>query len=87
MIIPFDTVPKDTLIRIAEDFITREGTDYGWVEYSLEQKVEQLLSQIQEGQVLITFDEATESVSLVSANDYQAFESSNAAQQNSGEDS
>lgn len=87
MIIPFDAVPKDTLIRIAEDFITREGTDYGWVEYSLEQKVEQLLLQIEEGQVLITFDEATESVSLVSANDYQAFESSNAAQQNSEEDS
>jgi len=71
MIIPVNEIPLDTLMRIAEEYVAREGTDYGTYEYSLEQKVQQLIEQIRQGSVLITFDEATESVNLLSAQEYR----------------
>jgi len=70
MIIPVTELPKDTLQRIAEDFITRDGTDYGDTELSLEQKTENLLRQIHRGDVLLCFDEATESVNLIPKEEY-----------------
>ena len=70
MIIPIDQIPSDTLMRIAEEFVTRDGTDYGMQEMPLEQKVEQLLRQIKLAEVLVVFDEASESVNLVNASDY-----------------
>jgi uncharacterized protein YheU (UPF0270 family) len=45
--------------------VNREGTDYGLAEYSLEQKVAQVKSQIDQGKVIIAFDIVTESCTLV----------------------
>ena len=39
MIIPEDTLKAETLNRVIEEFVLREGTDYGLREFSLEQKV------------------------------------------------
>lgn len=64
MIIPHDQLSPDALRGLMEEFITREGTDYGW-ETSLERKVEQVAAQIDRGDVLIVFDPATETVSLL----------------------
>ncbi|WP_341936524.1 YheU family protein [Marinimicrobium sp. C2-29] len=64
MIIPHEQLSDDALRGLMEEFITREGTDYGW-ETSLERKVEQVKAQIQRGDVVIVFDPATESVSLL----------------------
>lgn len=64
MIIPHEQLSDDALRGLMEEFITREGTDYGW-ETSLERKVEQVKAQIQRGDVAIVFDPATESVSLL----------------------
>ena len=67
MIIPVTSLDSDTLRRITEEFVTREGTDYGYEELTLDQKVDALLLKIRSGDVLVSFDEAMESVSLVSA--------------------
>lgn len=63
-------IPRDQLSEVAlkgliEEFILREGTDYGNYEYSLEQKFEQILKLIKNGKVLIVFDPVTESPSLI----------------------
>ena len=65
MIIPLDSLERTTLERIVEEFVTRDGTDYGEIELDLETKVEQLLAQLHAGQIFICFDEATESVNLL----------------------
>ena len=80
MIIPFEHIAPDTLINLIEEFITREGTDYGEVELSLEQKVDTLKAAIRVNDVLIVFDEASESVNLVTAHDYNAEENKDAGQ-------
>ena len=54
-------IPK----AMAEAFILREGTDYGLTELDHAVKVKRLLELIEQGDVLITFDPATESFNIV----------------------
>lgn len=69
MIIPPSKLPAHTLRNILEEFITREGTDYGEHELSLEEKVDRLFPQVAAGEVLIVFDEAQETIQLVHKQD------------------
>lgn len=59
---------QDALNGVIEAFISREGTDYGLEEYSLEQKCEQVLAQIQSGEAVIVFDHDSQSVSILHKN-------------------
>lgn len=65
MIIPANTLAPDTLRAVIENVITREGTDYGELEFSLEEKVAQILLLIKHKQTVIVFDEESESVALM----------------------
>ncbi|HMQ10435.1 MAG TPA: YheU family protein [Oligoflexia bacterium] len=71
VLIPKDKISKHTLMALIEAFVLREGTDYGNVEYDLEEKKQQVLKQILSDEVLITFDFVTESPSLMTAKMYQ----------------
>jgi uncharacterized protein YheU (UPF0270 family) len=64
MEIPFMALSSDTLEAIIEEFITREGTDYGEREYSLATKVEQVKQQLQRGEVIINYDAETQTCQL-----------------------
>jgi len=44
MNIPFEELAVETLTAIIEEFISREGTDYGVHEISLEKKVQQVMN-------------------------------------------
>jgi hypothetical protein len=48
-----------------EEFITREGTDYGEREFSLSEKAEQVKAQIRRGDVVIVFDAETQTCNLL----------------------
>jgi uncharacterized protein YheU (UPF0270 family) len=63
--VPPDDLAPDTLRAVIESFVLREGTDYGLHETSLEAKVAQVLMQLRRGEAHITFDPASESVTLV----------------------
>lgn len=64
MEIPHGSLSKETLTGLVEEFITREGTDYGEREYTLEQKVERVMGQLRRGEVVISFDPDTNSCDL-----------------------
>jgi uncharacterized protein YheU (UPF0270 family) len=66
MDIPWKQIQPDTLRRLIESFVTREGTDYGQKDYSLDEKVEQVLGQIKRGEAKITYDSDTESCNIIS---------------------
>ena len=66
MIIPQSALSSEALLGVIKEFVTREGTEYGAVDISLEAKVRQVQRQIDRGDVVIVFDEGTESVDLVS---------------------
>jgi uncharacterized protein YheU (UPF0270 family) len=59
----------DTLRTLIEEFVTRDGTDYGAHEASLEQKIRQVQRQIERGEAAIVFDPETESCSILAKSD------------------
>lgn len=73
MIIPVEKLDKEVLHNLIEEFITREGTDYGLYEVDLAEKVKQVKQQLVIKEVLIIFDEATETVNLVTQQQYKEY--------------
>ena len=70
MIIPWQQLSPQALDGIIEEFILREGTDYGEEEVSLEQKKQDLLTQLQAGTILVIYSELHETVTLKPASDF-----------------
>jgi uncharacterized protein YheU (UPF0270 family) len=64
MDIPWQELNPETLRSLIEEFITREGTDYGVQEVSLETKVKQVHRQLELGKIKLVFDAETESCDL-----------------------
>lgn len=71
MLIPWQQLNSETLQRLIESYVLREGTDYGDEEVSLADKTQAVLQQIQQGQVLILYSELHESVDLLTRQQYQ----------------
>lgn len=69
MIVPWEQVPADSLRNLVEEFVTRDGTDYGEQEISLETRVGQVMQQLRRAEVVIWFDGVTESITLMTARD------------------
>ena len=66
LIIPFQDLSSEALRGVIEEFVTREGTDYGESEMPLDTKVRQVLNQLHAGKVVIVFDQKTETCNIVS---------------------
>ena len=64
MLIPYTKLSEESLRAIIEEYITREGTEYGVKEYSFEQKIEQIRQQLLQGEIKINFDTETETCNL-----------------------
>ena len=43
--IPYDQLSPEAIHGVIEEFVTRDGTDYGEIEVSLETKISQVLIQ------------------------------------------
>ncbi|MDX2465318.1 MAG: YheU family protein [Porticoccus sp.] len=69
--IPLGRLPPELLAAIIEEYICREGTDYGANEVSLETKIQQLKKQISRGDIVITFDQETETCNLLTKEMFQ----------------
>ncbi len=65
-VIPFDSLDPDTLVNVLNDIVSRDGTDYGDYELSTEQKREQALRALKNGEAVLVFDTESETIQLVS---------------------
>ncbi|WP_448569417.1 YheU family protein [Thalassotalea ganghwensis] len=65
MIIPYQSLASTTLENIIESYILREGTDYGELECSLDDKKAQLRHQIKQGEIVIVYSELHETINLL----------------------
>ena len=68
---PSDLSPE-ALRGLVEEFVSREGTDYGHADRSLESKVADVLRQLETGDARIVFDLESESASIVLARELVA---------------
>ena len=70
--IPWDTLSQETLSAVIKEFVTRDGTDYGEVEVSLEQKIRQVQMELLSGKAVILFDTNDRICDIVSKADPKA---------------
>ena len=61
---PEDLSPE-ALRGLVEEFVTRDGTDYGDVERSVDEKIAQVTAQLASGEARIVFDLEAETASIV----------------------
>ncbi|HCM0522174.1 TPA: YheU family protein [Vibrio parahaemolyticus] len=64
MIIPWQDIAPETLENLIREFVLREGTDYGAVEISLQNKIDQVKTQLERGEAVIVFSELHETVDI-----------------------
>ena len=71
IVIPVDQLPEDALQGLIEEFVTRDGTDYGQEEINLAQKVSQVKSQLHRRDVLIVYNLAEEQANILTRQQYE----------------
>ncbi|WP_038175146.1 MULTISPECIES: YheU family protein [Vibrio] len=64
MIVPWQQIDPQTLDNLIREFILREGTDYGDVEISLQDKIDQIKTQLESGEAVVVFSELHETVDI-----------------------
>ena len=69
--VPWEQVPAETLAALIEEFVTRDGSDYGVSEVDVSSKVSQVREQLRRGEVLIVFDSASETVNLLTRREFR----------------
>jgi uncharacterized protein len=67
--IPYQELSPEALQGVVEEFVTRDGTDYGETEVALETKVSQVLNQLHSGKAVIVFDQKTETCNILPSGD------------------
>jgi uncharacterized protein YheU (UPF0270 family) len=67
--IPYDQLSPEALQGVIEEFVTRDGTDYGEIEIPLKTKISQVLNQLKSGKVVIVFDQFSETCNILKSDD------------------
>jgi len=68
-LIPVSKISPEALQCVIEEFISRNGTDYGEIETSRETKFRQVKCKLETGEAILIFDDETETTNILSAND------------------
>lgn len=65
--ISLEELSTEALRGLVEEFVTRDGTDYGSVEQGVEEKIAEVLAQLASGEARLVFDPETETANIVVA--------------------
>ncbi|MEY8216308.1 MAG: YheU family protein [Colwellia sp.] len=71
MIIPLDQLSHETLTAIIENFILREGTEYGAEDVSKEAKISQVKKQLEQGSAVLVYSELHESINILPSDQFK----------------
>ncbi len=85
MIIPHHKLSADALKGIIEAFVTQEGGDAFDISFSLEEKAEQVLAQLNSGSAVIVFDPVLETCNIVTSEDANTYLNSNNSDPSTGQ--
>ncbi len=67
--VPIDQLSQEALRGLIEEFVTRDGTDYGAVERNVDDKIEHVMRQLDAGDARIVFDPETQTANIVMTRD------------------
>ena len=62
--IPWDSLSSNALQSVIEEYVTREGTEYGITDVPLESKRAAVLEQLKSGKAGITWDDDLKTCSI-----------------------
>jgi len=68
LIVPVSALQPDTLRALIEEYVSREGTDYGSATYSLDEKVQHVMNQLSRGEAEISFDSVSGTINIAPRN-------------------
>ncbi len=63
--VPFERIEPGTLRTMIQEFVTRDGADWGDAGGTLEEKVDQVLQQLRTKQVKVVFDLTSQTTNIV----------------------
>ncbi len=63
--IPIKKLSRHALDGLIEEFVTRDGTDYGVEERSLDGKKSAIRRQLDSGEIVIVFDPVTQTSNII----------------------
>jgi len=63
--IPYQALSAEALRAVIEEFVTREGTDYGHFDHALEAKCAAVQRQLETGRAVIDWDPRTQTCHIV----------------------
>ena len=64
--VPHTSLQPATLRAVVEEFVTRDTTDYGVRERTLDEKVADVMRQLERGEAKVVFDPRTGTVNIIS---------------------
>lgn len=67
IVVPWRELSPDALLGVIDEYVTREGTEYGASDVPLETKRAQVRRQLEEGEVVVLFDAKTQTTNIVTA--------------------
>ena len=68
-IIPVNKLSTQALQGVIEEFISRDGTDYGEIEVPMEAKFRHVKDKLETGLAVLIFDDETETTNILLADD------------------
>jgi len=65
IVVPHAELSAAALRAVVESFVLREGTEYGEHDFSLDQKVAQVMVQLDRGEARVIYDPNSDSIDIV----------------------
>ena len=65
LVIPYEKLSVQALQGLIEEVVTRNGTDNGYTQATLEQNVAMVMDQLRRKEVVVVFDESTQTANIV----------------------
>ena len=75
--VPYNKLQLEILQAVIEEFVTRDKTDFGDEEISLQQKVDLVMNQLKANIAVLVFDTISETCNIVLRDDLLKFNKTN----------
>jgi hypothetical protein len=69
VLIPHEKLSTAALQGLIEEVVTRNGTDNGYIQATLEQNVAMVMGQLRRKEVVVVYDENAQTANIISAKD------------------
>lgn len=63
--VPYEDINPETLRSMIEEFVSRDGADWGDAGGSMDHKIEQVLRQFKAGKIKVVFDLTSQTANIV----------------------